>query len=120
MDLMNSTDSIIINSINTIENVKEACKFNNLELYLSEYIKKCNTYRFLDSSGSYKCIITKPGDKYRVDITISQIAFGKEYCPYKLVQYYNSIYEVFENDYVNQSIEYSCFKDNYDKFIKNM
>jgi hypothetical protein len=104
-------------NLNTLENLREACKINNLDLYLNQYLAKYNEFSMSDSSGYYECIITKIDDKYKLRITVYQTCLGKNYCPYELVHYFNNSFEIFENEYLNQSSDYSGFKENYDRYI---
>jgi hypothetical protein len=105
------------NTINTIKNLREACKLNNLELYLDEYISKYNKFDFSDDSGAYECSVKKIDTIYKLNINISLMCDGKRYCPYELVYNCNTIFEIFENEYVQQVCDYKNFKKNYDYYI---
>ena len=116
----------IMDTLNTIEYLREACKFNELDDFLYDFISENSKYTFSDSSGSYECDVIDADDDdddddydyaYELRILVCPTTSNAE--PYEIIKKYEKISDLFENEYVDQAVNFSGFLKNYKFYIVN-
>ena len=94
-------------------------KFVTLESYLEDYIKSHNTFDYDDSAGSYICIIKKENGKYILDIDLYPTCGKPSNEDRKEQLIYNTLSELFENEYLDLAFGYTGFRSNYIDYKKH-
>ena len=107
-----------------MQELYNACiKYSDLETYLKNYIENHNKFDYGDSAGSFECIITiqneEQTNKYVLDINVYPTCGGITNTPYNKKIFYNTLCNLFENDYVNLAFEYEYFLKNYNHYKKD-
>jgi len=111
------------NYYNQMQELYNACiKYPDLETYLKNYITNHNKFNYNDSAGSFECIITiqneEKTNKYVLDINIYPTCGGIGNSPHNEKIFYNTLCELFENEYVNIAFGYKSFLKNYNGYKK--
>jgi hypothetical protein len=107
-----------------MQELYNACiKYPDLETYLKNYIKNHNKFYYDDSAGSFECIITilqneENTNKYVLDINIYPTCGGITNTSRNEKQFYNTLCELFENEYVSVAFGYVGFLKNYNGYKK--
>jgi hypothetical protein len=111
-------------SINTMENIKEAQSYENIEEYLEKYVGKYNEFRHWDSAGEWVCYISKEEDCkiYKLKVIINYaINYRSDDVSGGFERYYsyNSLNDLFMNKFLNIASHYKLFKANCNTCEKN-
>jgi hypothetical protein len=111
-----------MDTLNTIEYLREACKFSKLDDFLYDFISKNSKYTFSDSSGSYECEVIDADDHdydyaYKLRIIVCPSTSNAE--PYEMFEKCATISDIFENEYVAQAVDFSGFLANYKFYVEH-